>query len=125
LEVDGGAPFDWVETRFEARTDVPEELRRAAAETRRTFNDSSRPSSLEASTIALTLDDDNVPALPDLDAEKVGWMMTALVGNAQRFVPHGTRLRPGGTIEVHVTTLVTPMALKWGLSRPPAAAPVR
>lgn len=35
-----------------------------------------------------------------LDAEKVAWAVSTLVGNAFRYVRHGTRLRPGGTIQV-------------------------
>jgi signal transduction histidine kinase len=51
--------------------------------------------------VALTLDiAESVPRLLALDPEKVAWTITALVGNALRFVAHGTRLRPGGTIEV-------------------------
>jgi signal transduction histidine kinase len=49
--------------------------------------------------LALTVD----PAVPPtlaLDRQKIAWAITALVGNAMRFVRRGTRLRPGGTIAV-------------------------
>ncbi len=44
--------------------------------------------------------DRDVPALVRLDAEKIGWVVVALVGNALRYVRAGTRLMPGGTISV-------------------------
>ena len=51
---------------------------------------------------SLTLDvDPDVPRTLRLDPEKAGWTLTALIGNALRFVRRGTRLMPGGTIEVH------------------------
>ena len=37
-----------------------------------------------------------------LDAEKVAWAVSTLVGNAFRYVRQGTRLRPGGSIRVHL-----------------------
>jgi signal transduction histidine kinase len=42
----------------------------------------------------------DVPRWVRLDPGKIAWVITALVGNALRFVSHGTRLRPGGTIRV-------------------------
>jgi signal transduction histidine kinase len=41
-----------------------------------------------------------VPQIIALDPEKIAWIITALIGNALRFVRHGTRLRAGGTIRV-------------------------
>lgn len=43
----------------------------------------------------------DVPAV-DVDAEKIAWAVATLVGNALRYVRHGTRLRPGGNIRVRV-----------------------
>lgn len=43
------------------------------------------------------------PGLPRsvlLDAEKIAWCVTTLVGNALRFVRQGTRRRPGGEVRV-------------------------
>jgi signal transduction histidine kinase len=37
-----------------------------------------------------------------LDAEKIAWAVSTLVGNALRYVRQGTRLRPGGSIRVHL-----------------------
>jgi two-component system, OmpR family, sensor histidine kinase TctE len=47
--------------------------------------------------------DDRVPAVVSVDAEKIAWAVTALVGNALRYVRHGTRTWPGGSISVRVT----------------------
>jgi signal transduction histidine kinase len=46
--------------------------------------------------------DDNVPAAVLLDRSKIAWAITALVGNALRYVRHGTQTMPGGSITVHV-----------------------
>jgi signal transduction histidine kinase len=51
--------------------------------------------------VALTLDvGPDVPRTLCLDPEKIAWALTALIGNALRFVRRGTRLMPGGTILV-------------------------
>jgi signal transduction histidine kinase len=51
--------------------------------------------------VALTLDvGPDVPPTLRLDPEKIAWTLTALIGNALRFVRRGTRLVPGGTIQV-------------------------
>ena len=47
--------------------------------------------------------DDQVPALVPLDAEKIAWAITVLVGNALRYVHHGSQVMPGGSIAVRVT----------------------
>ena len=52
--------------------------------------------------VALTVDvGPDVPQTLRLDPEKIAWTLTALIGNALRFVRRGTRLMPGGTIQVH------------------------
>ncbi len=38
-----------------------------------------------------------------LDAEKIAWAVATLVGNALRYVRHGSLRRPGGTIVVRIT----------------------
>jgi signal transduction histidine kinase len=45
----------------------------------------------------------DVPAVIRIDADKIAWCVTALLGNALRFVRRGTRLRPGGVIRIHVS----------------------
>jgi signal transduction histidine kinase len=47
--------------------------------------------------------DSQVPAVVSLDAEKIAWAVTVLVGNALRFVRHGSQVMPGGSIAVRVT----------------------
>ena len=42
----------------------------------------------------------DVPRVLFLDPEKTAWTITALIGNALRFVRRGRRLMPGGVIEV-------------------------
>jgi signal transduction histidine kinase len=53
--------------------------------------------------VALTLHvGQDVPRILYVDPEKIAWTIAALIGNALRFVRRGTRLRPGGTIDVRV-----------------------
>lgn len=47
--------------------------------------------------------DENVPARVILDAQKMAWAITALVGNALRYVRRGSQTMPGGSIVVHVS----------------------
>jgi signal transduction histidine kinase len=42
----------------------------------------------------------SLPAQVAVDGDKLTWAVTALVGNALRYVPRGSRLRAGGDIEV-------------------------
>jgi two-component system OmpR family sensor kinase len=42
----------------------------------------------------------DVPATISIDPEKVAWAVSALAGNAMRYVRRGTRHMPGGTIAV-------------------------
>jgi signal transduction histidine kinase len=50
--------------------------------------------------VALTIEiQDELEPVP-LDAEKIAWVVTALVGNALRYVRHGSHTMPGGTITV-------------------------
>lgn len=53
--------------------------------------------------VGLTVDvDDDVPRSVALDRGKIAWVLTALVGNALRYVRHGSHTMPGGSITVHV-----------------------
>jgi signal transduction histidine kinase len=45
----------------------------------------------------------NLPPTMILDAEKIAWTLTALIGNALRFVRRGSSVRPGGTIIVRAS----------------------
>jgi signal transduction histidine kinase len=53
--------------------------------------------------VALTIDIQKELNSISLDAEKIAWVVTALVGNALRYVRHGSYTRPGGTITVRAT----------------------
>jgi signal transduction histidine kinase len=53
----------------------------------------------------------DLPPTLMLDAEKIAWTLTALVGNALRFVRHGSSRRPGGTIIVRANHLPTSSAV--------------
>jgi signal transduction histidine kinase len=44
--------------------------------------------------------DARVPAVVLIDAERIVWAITALVGSALRYLPRGSRIRPGGSIAV-------------------------
>jgi signal transduction histidine kinase len=50
--------------------------------------------------VALTIDIQKALYPVSLDAEKIAWVVTALVGNALRYVRHGSYTRPGGTVTV-------------------------
>jgi signal transduction histidine kinase len=53
-------------------------------------------------SLTLTIGE-NVPSHLYLDAEKVAWAVTSLVGNALRYIRPGTRRMPGGAIAVQMT----------------------
>lgn len=57
-----------------------------------------------AADVALTLVvDPGVPDIVHLDADKVAWAVTTLVGNALRYLQAGSRRMPGKTIDVRTT----------------------
>ncbi len=47
-----------------------------------------------------------------VDAEKTIWAVTALAGNSLRYVRRGTRLKPGGTIGVHLETTADELRIR-------------
>ena len=47
--------------------------------------------------------DDRVPPVLVIDADKVAWIVTALIGNALRYVHHGSIMMPSGSIVVRAT----------------------
>jgi signal transduction histidine kinase len=73
------------------RTDLPGLLRSSLAALER------QAKSLD---VALTIDTPHVLEPVSLDAEKVAWAVTALVGNALRYVRRGSHTMPGGTVTV-------------------------
>jgi signal transduction histidine kinase len=119
LAVDG-APADWVGTRLQEHADashtallrvlpvhaVP--VHRRPTDLRDLLQSIVDVMAPQARAIDATLRLEADPTLPPtmmLDAEKIAWTLTALVGNALRFVPHGTTRRPGGTIIVRANHL--------------------
>lgn len=57
----------------------------------------------EAAAISLRIEvAPDVPARVSVDAAKVAWVVTALVGNALRYVRHGSGTMPGGHISVRL-----------------------
>lgn len=52
--------------------------------------------------IALTIEAPGDVPKVNVDAEKIAWAVATLVGNALRFVRHGTRRMPGGSIVVRL-----------------------
>lgn len=58
----------------------------------------------QATGLEISLTIESAEALPtvDVDAEKIAWAVATLVGNALRFVRHGTRRMPGGSIVVRL-----------------------
>ena len=60
-------------------------------------------SQAEAFDVGLTITvDDAVPATVSMDRGKIAWALTALVGNALRYVRRGSQTMPGGSIGVRV-----------------------
>lgn len=60
----------------------------------------------QASSLDVTLKiavDPDVPTAVPVDADKIAWVATTLVGNALRYVHHGSQVMPGGSITVRVT----------------------
>jgi signal transduction histidine kinase len=113
LAVDGGAPLDWIDRRLQDCGDVPAgariltvhavPVRLSAVDLRALLKSTVSVMERQARAIgvALTLDvGPDVPPTLRLDPEKIAWTLTALIGNALRFVRRGTRLMPGGTIQV-------------------------
>ena len=50
-------------------------------------------------TLNVTIDD-GVPSKISIDGHKIAWAVSALVGNALRYVRHGSQSMPGGSIAV-------------------------
>jgi signal transduction histidine kinase len=58
---------------------------------------------------------DDVPRDALIDGEKIAWAVTTLVGNGLRYVRHGTRRMPGGSIVVRLKVDATANALLVGV----------
>jgi signal transduction histidine kinase len=80
-------------------------LRRAPTDLRALLQSNLAVMIRQAETFDITLTvgvDDDVPPCVWVDAGKLAWAITALVGNAVRYVRHGSKMMPGGSIAVHV-----------------------
>ncbi len=78
-------------------------IRRAATDVRQLLASKLDVLASQAAASEVTLSvviDDDVPAVVYLDAEKLAWSVTTLVGNALRYVRSGSRRTPGRTIIV-------------------------
>jgi signal transduction histidine kinase len=119
LAVDG-APADWVGTRLQERADashvppirvvplhaVP--VRRRPTDLRALLTSIVDVMAPQARAIDAALRLEAGPNLPQtmmLDTEKIAWTLTALIGNALRFVRRGSSVRPGGTITVRANQM--------------------
>jgi len=59
--------------------------------------------------VALDLEmDTGCPSVVSIDADKIAWAVSALVGNALRYVRHGSHAMPGGSIVVRVSYTAAP-----------------
>jgi signal transduction histidine kinase len=81
-------------------------IRRVPTDLRALLRSTLEPMQRQARAVDVTLKivvDRDVPALVSLDGDKIAWVTTVLVGNALRYVHHGSMSMPGGTITVRVT----------------------
>ncbi len=81
-------------------------IRRTATEVRTLLDSKLAVISSQAAAADVTLSvlvADDVPAVVYVDAEKLAWAVTTLVGNALRYVRSGPRRTPRGKISVHAT----------------------
>jgi signal transduction histidine kinase len=81
-------------------------LRRARADLRAVLQSSLEAVQRQAKAFDVTLNvmvDSQVPAAVSIDAEKIAWAVATLVGNALRYVRHGSQVMPRRSIGVRAT----------------------
>jgi signal transduction histidine kinase len=81
-------------------------IRRVPTDLRKLLTSVLAPMAVQARAADVTLDvsvDERVPPFVRIDEVKVAWSVSALVGNALRYVRHGSQSMPGGWIAVRVT----------------------
>jgi len=81
-------------------------IRRTPTDVRALLTSSLAAMATQARAADVTLDvsvDDRVPPIVRIDADKIAWAVSALVGNALRYVRHGSQRMPGGSIAVRVS----------------------
>ena len=80
-------------------------IRRAPTDLRALLTSSLSAMAAQARAADVTLDvsiDDRVPPFIRIDGDKIAWAVSALVGNALRYVRHGSQSMPGGSVAVRV-----------------------
>jgi signal transduction histidine kinase len=80
-------------------------IRRAPTDLRALLTSSLAPMVAQARAADVTLDisvDERVPPFVRIDEDKIAWAVSAVVGNALRYVRHGSQSMPGGSIAVRV-----------------------
>src|SRR4030095_3595264 len=105
LDVTDGVAHSSVAPRVGDREDAMP-LRRAPTDVRELLRWSLEALRLqaEARDVALNVQvEKDVPAFVSLDRTKIAWVITALVGNALRYVRPGSQTMPGGSIAVRGT----------------------
>jgi signal transduction histidine kinase len=81
-------------------------IRRAPTDLRALLTSALGPMAAQARAADVTLGisvDERVPPFVRIDEDKIAWAVSALVGNALRYVRHGSQSMPGGSIAVRVT----------------------
>jgi signal transduction histidine kinase len=80
-------------------------VRRVPTDVRSLLTSSLAAMRAQARAADVTLDvsvDERVPSRVRIDGDKIAWAISALVGNALRYVRHGSQRMPGGSIAVRV-----------------------
>jgi signal transduction histidine kinase len=78
---------------------VPTDLRTLLRSTLEALQRQAKASDVTLSVIV----DDRLPTVVPLDGQKIAWATAVLVGNALRYVRHGSIMMPGGSIAVRAT----------------------
>lgn len=81
-------------------------IRRAETDLRALLRSTIEVMGSQAKAMDVTLNvviPESFPPVVSLDAQKIAWATSVLVGNALRFVRHGSQVMPGGTVTVNAT----------------------
>jgi signal transduction histidine kinase len=81
-------------------------IRRAPTDLRALLTSALAPMAAQARAADVTVSvsvDERIPPFVRIDEEKIAWAVSALAGNALRYVRHGSQSMPGGSIAVRAT----------------------